>query len=96
MEYYGSEGSLFIDQRFDPPAVYFEGTSDHIGTRLDKVPYQPDTWKELSIAKGVEDFIDAVKEHKTPTVHPMDGHYAVKALEKAYQSIETGAAVEID
>lgn len=93
LEIYGSMGSVVLDQLADPPVRIFRGKDDFVGSALEEVPYNPVRWKFDSIAKGVQDFVDAVLEGRSPRVDPMDGYYAVRVAEKAYESIRLGGVV---
>ena len=96
LEIYGSEGSLIIDQVCNPPVVHFRGKTDTTGVAIDTVPYDPKEWKGKSIADGVRDFVKALRENRSPSVDPLDGHYALWVAEKAYESIaEGGKAVSV-
>jgi predicted dehydrogenase len=94
LEFHGDKGSLIIDQIINPPAIYYLGGIDYKGTLLD-VNYDPQMWKINSITDGVKDFVDAVWENRDPLVDPMDGYYAVKVIEKAYESIAIGKPLKV-
>ena len=93
LEIYGSVGTLIIDMLSNPSAILYEGSQDFSGTALDSVPYDPVQWKEVSIAKGVKDFTEAVWEGRSPTVDPMDGYDALRVVERAYESIAASGAL---
>jgi predicted dehydrogenase len=93
LEVYGSEGSLIVDQLCNPPALHFQGASDMTGTPLAKVPYDPEHWKTASIAAGVAAFAKAVRLKQTPPVDPQDGQYAMRAVGRAYRSVEADGAL---
>jgi predicted dehydrogenase len=90
LELYGSEGSIIIDQLCRTPAVLFRGSRDLQGTPLDDVPFDPQGWKRKSIAAGVVDFADSVREGRPPTVSGADGLYGVLVAERAYASAARG------
>jgi predicted dehydrogenase len=97
LEVYGSAGSVIVDQIANPPAMLFRGKADTTGTPLEKVPYDPTGWKASSIANGVRDFIEALRDGRPPRVDPLDGYYTVVVAEKAYESIARfGKAVQIE
>lgn len=95
LEIYGSEGSLIVDQLVDPPARQYRSSRDFDPVPLTGVPYDPMGWKRQSIAAGVADFIHAIWEGRCPTVDPTDGVYAVKVIEKVYESIATETVVQV-
>ena len=94
LEYHGSEGSIIIDQLNNPPAIFYKGGRDIKGTPLE-VEYEPLLWKIKSITDGVKDFVDAIWEDRPPKVDPMDAYYAVKIIEKAYESASAIQPVKI-
>ncbi len=95
LEIYGSQGSLIIDQLCDPPARYFRGKQDFDPQPLTRVPHDPIEWKRRSIAAGAADFVGAIWEGRAPTVDPMDGYYALKVIEKAYESLTSGKPTRV-
>jgi len=86
-EIYGSKGSLIIDQLQKPPIVHYRGAEDFEGVPLTGTPYNPRGWKHQSIVDEVKDFVAAISERRGPTVDPLDGYYAIKVVERAYESI---------
>ncbi len=94
-ELYGSEGSVIVDQLSQPPAIHFQGGEDRDGHPLTDVPYNPAGWKEDSIAAGVLDFADAVREGRAPAVGGEDGLHGVLVAERAYESAAAGG-VELE
>jgi len=52
-------------------------------------------WKKKSIASGVYDFISAVWNDREPLVNPADANYAIYAVEKSYQSVQSGDTVTL-
>ncbi len=89
-ELYGSEGSVIVDQLSQPPAIHFQGGEDRKGHPLTDVPYNPAGWKIDSIAAGVADFADAVREGRAPAVSGQDGLHGVAVAERAYESAAAG------
>src|ERR1022692_2431445 len=87
LEVYGSKGSLIVDQVCNPPAIHFRHKNDTAGVRIETVPYDPTEWKMKSIANGVCDFVEAIRQNRPPRVDPLDGYYAVFVAEKAYESV---------
>ncbi len=90
LELYGSEGSVVVDQLARQPALHFAGADDREGSALPGVPYNPDGWKVDSIAAGVADFVDAVRDGRPPTVSGEDGLHGVLVAERAYESAARG------
>ena len=62
------------------------------GTPLDGVAFNPSGWKVDSIAAGVVDFVDSVREGRPPTVSGDDGLHGVYVAERAYASAAEPAA----
>lgn len=90
LEVYGSEGSLVVDQLGRPPVVRYRGGQDYDGAAVEGAPYEPMLWKFHSIAAGVRDFVEAVRDRRPPAVDPEDGAYAIHVVEKAYESVAAG------
>jgi predicted dehydrogenase len=90
LELYGSEGSVIVDQLARTPAIHFAGGGDSEGTPLPGVTYDPAGWKLDSIAAGVVDYVDAVRERRPPTVTGEDGLHGVLVAERAYASAAEG------
>jgi predicted dehydrogenase len=95
LELYGSEGSVIVDQLAKMPAVHFAGGEDVEGTPLAGVAYNPGGWKIDSIAAGVAEFVDAVRDGRPPLVTGEDGLHGVVVAERAYESAAAGG-VELD
>jgi predicted dehydrogenase len=96
LEIYGSAGSLIVDQICNPPVVHFRGRTDTTGTPVEAVHYDPKGWKTTSIASGVRDFIEALRDSRPPRVDPWDGYYVLLVAERAYESIaKFGKAVPV-
>ena len=94
LEIHGSDGLVVVDQLSDPPAVLHRGKRDYGGSPIPGVPHHPRTWKYRSIAEGVLDFAGSVRDDRPPAVDPMDGHYAVQLIERAYESVAAGAPIQ--
>lgn len=90
LEVYGSAGSLIVDQICNPPVVHFRGKDDATGIAVETVRYDPQDWKATSIASGVRDVIEALRDGRPPRVNSSDGYYALLVAEKAYESIAEG------
>lgn len=90
LEIYGTTGALIIDQIVDPPAKLYRGEHDYYGTPLESVPFAPDKWKLNSIYEETRDFIQTVWDDGTPKVDPVDAHYALLVIRKAYESTRSG------
>jgi predicted dehydrogenase len=88
LEIYGSKGSLIVDQLYDPPVVHFDGAKDMKGRPLTSVPFNAANWKVESIAAGAGAFARAVHLKEAPPVDPRDGQYAIRVVERAYQSVK--------
>jgi predicted dehydrogenase len=96
LEVYGSAGSLIVDQICNPPVVHLRGKTDATGTPIKTVHFDPTGWKATSIANGVCDFIEALRDSRPPTVDSSEGYYALLVAEKAYESIaEFGKAMAV-
>jgi len=96
MEFHGSKGSLIIDQLVNPVGIYYQGGEDFKGTALVDVTYDPQYWKVRSIADGVKDFVDALWNQRPPMVDPADANYAIKVIQKAYESIPAGKPLRVE
>ena len=94
LEIYGTTGSLIIDQIANPPALLYRGETDFHGTPL-PVRYNPIHWKTDSIYDETRDFIQTVWDGGTPKVDPVDAHYCIVTVEKAYESIMSGQRVSM-
>jgi predicted dehydrogenase len=96
LEIYGSTGSLIVDQICNPPVVHFRNKDDIAGTALNTVHFDPMGWKARSIANGVRDFVEALRDSRPSRVDSSDGYYALLVAEKAYESIaKFGKAVAV-
>jgi UDP-N-acetyl-2-amino-2-deoxyglucuronate dehydrogenase len=86
LEVYGTRGALIIDQLANPPAKFYAEPTDLDGTPLEGVEYDPMGWHFFSIVDEVKDFVRTVAENASPTVDPLDCCYALRVIEKAYES----------
>jgi predicted dehydrogenase len=87
LEVYGSRGTIIVDQMDNPPARLYRGGMDFTGTPLEGIDYDPMRWKLTSIIAGVQDFVGAIKDERSPAVNPRDGVYAIQVVERAYESV---------
>ncbi len=90
LEVYGTNGSLIIDQLVNPPVKFYAEPVDFDGTGIEGAEYDPMGWHYFSIVEEVKDFVRTVCEDKPPTVNPQDCCYAIKVIEKAYESAHNG------
>jgi UDP-N-acetyl-2-amino-2-deoxyglucuronate dehydrogenase len=90
LEIYGTNGSLVIDQLVNPPAKFYGEPVDFDGASIEGPEYDPMGWHYFSIVEEVKDFVRSIIEDRPPTVDPQDCCYAVKVIEKAYESVKNG------
>jgi UDP-N-acetyl-2-amino-2-deoxyglucuronate dehydrogenase len=90
LEVYGTNGSLIVDQLVNPPVKFYADPVDFDGTSVEGPEYDPMGWQYFSIVEEVKDFVRTVIEDRPPTVDPLDCCYAVKVVEKAYESVRKG------
>ncbi len=90
LEIYGSSGSLIIDQLVNPPVKFYGEPVDFDGTVIEGPDYDPMGWHYFSIVEEVKDFVRTIVENRPPTVDPLDCCYAIKVIEKAYESVING------
>jgi predicted dehydrogenase len=90
LEVYGTTGSLIVDQMVNPPVKFYTEPVDFDGTPVEGPEYDPLGWHYFSIVEEVKDFVRTVVEDRLPTVDPLDCCYAVKVIEKAYESARNG------
>ena len=95
LEVYGTTGSLVVDQLVNPPVKFYAEPMDFDGSPVDGPEYDPMGWHYFSIVEEVKDFIRTVAENRPPTVDPLDCCYAVKVIEKAYESVRNGNKVTL-
>jgi len=90
LEVYGTHGSLVIDQLDNPPARFYADPTDYDGVPLEGVDYDPLGWHFFSIVEEVKDVVNSLWEGRPPTVDPLDCCYAIRVIEKAYESARRG------
>jgi UDP-N-acetyl-2-amino-2-deoxyglucuronate dehydrogenase len=90
LEVYGTTGSLIVDQLVNPPVKFYAEPIDYDGTPVEGVEFDPIGWQYFSIVEEVKDFVNTIIDNKPPTVNPLDCCYAVKVIEKAYESVKKG------
>ena len=90
LEIYGTTGSLIVDQLVNPPVKFYAEPVDFDGSTIEGPEYDPMGWHYFSIVEEVKDFVRSVVENRPPTVDPLDCCYAVKIVEKAYESVRKG------
>jgi UDP-N-acetyl-2-amino-2-deoxyglucuronate dehydrogenase len=90
LEVYGTRGSLIVDQLVNPPVRYYAEPTDFDGTPVEGAEYDPMGWHYFSIVEEVKDFVRTVSEKRPPTVDVMDCCYAIRVIEKAYESARNG------
>ncbi|RBQ15597.1 hypothetical protein DP939_35075 [Spongiactinospora rosea] len=95
LEVHGTKGLIVVDQHQNPPAMIFRGKRDHAGSPLPGTAYAPNTWKYESIAAGIESFAHSIANGEPTAVAPEDGAYAVRVIERAYESVATGRPVPL-
>ena len=96
LEVYGTRGALIIDQLANPPAKFYAEPTDLDGTPLEGIEYDPMGWHFFSIVDEVKDFVRTVAENAFPTVDPLDCCYALRVIEKAYESArDDGKLVQV-
>jgi predicted dehydrogenase len=88
LEVYGTSGSLVVDQLVNPPVKFYAEPVDFDGIPVEGPEYDPMCWHYFSIVEEVKDFVHTVVENRPPTVDPLDCCYAVKVIEKAYESVK--------
>jgi predicted dehydrogenase len=86
LEVYGTSGSLIVDQLANPPVKFYTEPVDFEGTQVEGPEYDPMGWHYFSIVEEVKDFVRTFVENRPPIVDPLDCCYAVKVIEKAYES----------
>jgi UDP-N-acetyl-2-amino-2-deoxyglucuronate dehydrogenase len=87
LEIYGTTGSLVVDQLVDPPLKFYAEPVDFDGSPVEGPEYDPMGWHYFSIVEEVKDFVHGLVEGRPPLVDPLDCCYAVKVIEKAYESV---------
>ena len=90
LEVYGTNGSLIVDQLTNPPVKFYSEPVDFDGSPVGGPEYDPMGWHYFSIVEEVKDFVQSLFEGRSPQVDPLDCCYAVKVIEKAYESARNG------
>jgi UDP-N-acetyl-2-amino-2-deoxyglucuronate dehydrogenase len=90
LEVYGTSSSLIIDQLANPPVKFFAEPVDYDGSPVEGPEYDPMGWHFFSIVEEVKDFVRGLVEGRPPLVDPLDCCYAIKVIEKAYESVRKG------
>jgi predicted dehydrogenase len=90
LEVYGTTGSLIVDQLMNPPVKFYNEPVDFDGTPVEGPEYDPMGWHYFSIVEEVKDFVRTLAENRPPTVNPLDCCYAIKVIERAYESVQKG------
>jgi len=90
LEVYGTTGSLIVDLLANPPVKFYAEPVDFDGTQVEGPEYDPMGWHYFSIVEEVKDFVRTVIEDKPSTVDPLDCCYAIRVIEKAYESARNG------
>jgi predicted dehydrogenase len=90
LEVYGTTGSLIVDQLANPTVKFYAEPVDYEGSPVEGPEYDPMAWHFLSIVEEVKDFVQSLVEGRRPIVDPFDCCYAVKVIEKAYESVQKG------
>ncbi len=90
LEVYGTSGSLIVDQLANPPVKFYAEPVDFDGSPVAGPEYDPMGWHYFSIVEEVKDFVHTIVENRPPTVNPLDCCYAIKVIEKAYESVSNG------
>jgi UDP-N-acetyl-2-amino-2-deoxyglucuronate dehydrogenase len=90
LEVYGTIGALIVDQLVNPPVKFYAEPVDFDGSPVEGPEYDPMGWHYFSIVEEVKDFVRSIAENRPPTVDPLDCCYAVKVIERAYQSVRRG------
>jgi len=90
LEVYGTTGSLIVDQLTDPPVRFYAEPTDFDGSPVEGPVYDPMGWHFFSIVEEVKDFIHCAAEGRPPPVDPLDCCYAIRVIERAYESARNG------
>jgi UDP-N-acetyl-2-amino-2-deoxyglucuronate dehydrogenase len=90
LEVYGTTGSLIVDQLVNPPVKYYTEPVDFDGSQVEGPEYDPMGWHYFSIVEEIKDFIHSLVEDRSPEVDPLDCCYAIRVIEKAYESARNG------
>jgi predicted dehydrogenase len=96
LEVYGKKGAIIVDHLNDPTVFYYSGSDEQIKPEpVEEVPYEPMMWKWKSIAAEITDFLESVRDDRSPKIDPEDGYYAVMLSDAAYKSAQSGEVVPI-
>jgi UDP-N-acetyl-2-amino-2-deoxyglucuronate dehydrogenase len=90
LEVYGTTGSLIVDQLANPPVKFYAEPVDFDGSPVEGPVYDPMAWHYLSIVEEVKDFVHSLAEKRPYLVDPLDCCYAIRVIEKAYESARAG------
>jgi UDP-N-acetyl-2-amino-2-deoxyglucuronate dehydrogenase len=90
LEVYGSTGALIVDQLANPPVKVYADPADFDGSTIEGPEYDPMGWHFFSIVEEVKDFVHSLVEGRSAQVDPLDCCYAIRVVEKAYQSARNG------
>jgi len=90
LEVYGTTGSLIVDQLVNPPVKFYAEPVDFDGSPIEGPEYDPMGWHYFSIVEEVKDFVHSLVEGRPPEVDPLDCCYAIRVIEKAYESARNG------
>jgi len=90
LEVYGTTGSVIVDQLANPVVKFYSEAVDFDGTPIEGPEYDPMGWHFFSFIEEVKDFVHTFVDNRPPTVDPLDCCYAVKVIEKAYESVREG------
>jgi predicted dehydrogenase len=90
LEVYGTTGSLIVDQLVNPPVRFYAEPTDFDGSPVEGPEYDPMGWHYFSFIEEIKDFVQTIVENRPPTVDPLDCCYAVKVIERAYESVKSG------
>jgi UDP-N-acetyl-2-amino-2-deoxyglucuronate dehydrogenase len=93
LEIYGSTGALIIDQLVDPPVKFYSEPVDFDGSAVEGPQYDPMGWHYFSIVEEVKEFVRGLVNGVPPAVNPLDCCYAIKVIEKAYESARSGGSL---
>jgi UDP-N-acetyl-2-amino-2-deoxyglucuronate dehydrogenase len=101
LEVHGTKGGLIVDQMADPVVKVFKSMMDFKGTAVEGVPFGPSGWMPGgwhfdSVVTEVAEYVNSIIENRPVPIDPLDTVYAIKVIEKAYQSARTGKVVPID
>ncbi|MGW4407374.1 Gfo/Idh/MocA family protein [Nonomuraea sp. NPDC004702] len=100
LELYGTEGGILVDQMSAPVVKIFRGQHDYQGEAVAGVPFGPDAWHPggwhyESVITEVTDYVRALVEGRPPLIDSGDTVYAMRVVEAAYESIQSGKTVTV-